>query len=594
MSNQLIKLIHFKRLMTSHPYYIWNTPIFTNEFDIEKMIIKSEPWLLDIDPMEIDNYPQVVAQSYEYVKDEFIKYIVKYKKAYYIKSKNLDDKVVETSSNIQNDNYDFLVGGVIKYRDSIAYIDIFDIKNGILYFLKPLTSTKAKDILPIYWTTQLMLKNGIKISDIKCVTLAIQDYKKGEINFFISSKLNTNKSGRSRNKKFSKYDYFHIQDKKTGNYVDLDGNHDEIYTIYEIVADGFPINIGGRIKSKNEANSKNYKSNSENWFHFLSINKYIDLIRESVNIPRPQMLTTKDFSLFGDSPYLKDTSINSFPFLGKLSGKIIKAKDFLSPTKVEDTKYLKIVEYIQKDKKIRIFDYEEVQKLIVNLNRNVIWYDFEGYSLPFAPLDHFMPYQQLVFQCSIIRTAKGKIQKIKNIVLDPKELNVNDYFDIIKSIYSNRVSSYVVYNKSYENTRLDEMIRALSFARHNKIDDAINMVDFIKSKTIDLADFFISHRNKLPIVLIPDLFGYYSIKKIEKYITSKKVNLKTMITPYEELEIQNGSMAMMKAISRATNIMGDNEWKEIITKLEVYCENDVKAMIMIKEFLEHLINMNKK
>lgn len=584
----MIKFSHFKTLITSHNYYVWNEHNDSEDFSLENKILQNKSWLTDVDPLEIDNYPQVIAQTYEYVRKKFYENIIKFKDAYYIKSKTLEDKLKETIEYIQNPKFDFLIGGVVKYRNAIAYIDLYDSKNKIVYFLKPSTSTKAKDILSIFWTTQLMIKNNIKISDIKHATIAIKDYKKNEIDFFISSKINTNKSGRKRDKYHKKYDYEHIQEKKTGNFIDINGKQDELYTIYEIVVKGHPINIGKKtINRKLLLDDQDDLNN--NLFYFLNINKYIDQILEAQEAIPPTGITSDDFSIFSDSKYAKSTISKEHPLLSQLSGSIIKAKDFLSPSKIEDTKYLDIFKYIFKDKKIRIFDCDEIKKTIAILNKNVIWYDFEGYSLPFAPLDNFMPYQQIVFQCSIIRTKYGELSKTKNIVLDPKNIDVNDYFEIIKAIYAHKATAYVVYNKSYENTRLDEMIRALSFARNKFTDDAISMVNFIKERTIDLADFFITYRNKLPTVLIPELYGYYSIKKIEKYITSKKLKLKTMIQSYEELEIQNGSMAMMKAISRSINVMGDNEWNQTTNELKIYCENDVKAMIMIKEFLEYLI-----
>jgi hypothetical protein len=43
-------------------------------------------------------------------------------------------------------------------------------------------------------------------------------------------------------------------------------------------------------------------------------------------------------------------------------------------------------------------------------------------------------------------------------------------------------------------------------------------------------------------------------------------------------------MAMSKAIDRRLGGIGDIEWDETVKDLRKYCENDVKAMIMVYHF----------
>jgi hypothetical protein len=43
-------------------------------------------------------------------------------------------------------------------------------------------------------------------------------------------------------------------------------------------------------------------------------------------------------------------------------------------------------------------------------------------------------------------------------------------------------------------------------------------------------------------------------------------------------------MAMSKAIDRCLGGIGDTEWKEVVKDLKNYCENDVKAMLMVYHF----------
>ncbi|SYV97804.1 Uncharacterised protein, partial [Mycoplasmopsis edwardii] len=53
---------------------------------------------------------------------------------------------------------------------------------------------------------------------------------------------------------------------------------------------------------------------------------------------------------------------------------------------------------------------------------------------------------------------------------------------------------------------------------------------------------------------------FYSIKKIEHFITENKFQLKNLITPYAELKIQKGTMAMFEASNRYLGATNDGVW----------------------------------
>ena len=65
-----------------------------------------------------------------------------------------------------------------------------------------------------------------------------------------------------------------------------------------------------------------------------------------------------------------------------------------------------------------------------------------------------------------------------------------------------------------------------------------------------------------------------------------------MIKPYKSLEVQNGLMAMNKAIQRYLDAIGNKEWNDVSKQLKAYCENDVKAMIMVYHFVLFLLTEN--
>lgn len=92
-------------------------------------------------------------------------------------------------------------------------------------------------------------------------------------------------------------------------------------------------------------------------------------------------------------------------------------------------------------------------------------------------------------------------------------------------------------------------------------------------------------------VFLKDLKGMGSIKKVEHLITSKKIQLEHMITPYPDLKkVHNGSEAMEIAIKRYANLIDGNVWEENLSNLKKYCHNDVLAMIMAFNFIEKIVS----
>ncbi|MCR8612936.1 MAG: DUF2779 domain-containing protein [Mycoplasma sp.] len=604
---KVVKLNHFKKYITSDPYYIWNSKKIEEKkedvFNVEFEWLKTD----DSEFEEgINNATQVLVETFHRVELEFKEYIKETfsdKRIYFIKSKSFEDRAIETKKIIEDNKHDLIIDAVFQssseYNDDFIFQStpiVLNIAEKEFYMLKPSTSTKSSDLLPFIWNNYFLKEFGIKIKNMYLVTIGYKYLKKGEISFYKTEKINTTKSPRGKN---GETDVSLIQSIKTGNAFNKKGEPHEKNTIL-----------------------KNVKLHSD---LFYVVKSKIIEAADIENDEAPNLISSLDFSKFGDNPLNKENR-EIFYVDGKFSGNLVRTKELANaydyqyePREKNDDKlvipgilntsiagvyererpkykdgetYITIKAAIKKGSSPTIEDEFSVKALLDNMKKNVIWYDFEGYSLPYAAVDNAMPYQQIAFQCSIIRTKKSKIDNdyCLNIVKDPKNIQLDDFFDIIEKIYANKANFYVVYNQAYENTRLKEMLEYLYFGKHKKYEKAKEYVRYIIDNTVDLAKFFSCSKNNLPIILIPELYGFHSIKKIEKYITNSGLQLETMITPYKELEVQNGLMAMELAIKRSTGILGDNEWKKISEKLKIYCENDVRAMIMVKDFISKIYN----
>ena len=594
--------------MTSDPYFVWHDYESQEDQD-EEMNEDQWSWLEKFEPEDVSSYSEVVAKTFNRLKHRFKDFMSKKYLVEIISSKVTEDIIKESLNKLKNNNK-LIMYGAVEYKDAIAYFDAYDTKSKTLFYFKPSTSTKAIDMLRMFWTKSILEKNNIQVNSVKIVVLKIDEYKKNEVTFYISDKCNTTKTSRNRGKRADKFDYQSIQEIKTGNFIStrkVFGKEkeveDEPYSISKLLDPTFLVDAQ---KEKRVFAIKDALD--------IDIEDVLQDIKDLEDEERPtSFINRMEFSPFENPAFAKEVIIEELGEVGNVSGQILQLKDYLNDEKVLDFKDSKFCTLIKEN--AILINSPELYKIsvknayltLINKNQgNVVWFDFEGFSLPFAPMDGVLPFNQIVFQCSIIRTNNHKYVSNDNLIYDPKSISLDDYYTMIDKIYSDGANSYVVYSKAYEHTRLKEIISLMEKDSYKHLDKASKMVNYIAANTIDLADLFtISKKSSIfervnpenrgfPLVFIPELYGYYSIKKLEKHITKRieteGIKLNTVIKPYSSLDVQNGQMAMDVAIQRYLDIIGDNEWRTYSDRLIEYCENDVRAMIMVKDYLIFLNN----
>lgn len=221
-----------------------------------------------------------------------------------------------------------------------------------------------------------------------------------------------------------------------------------------------------------------------------------------------------------------------------------------------------------------------------------VYFDFETINTAIRSVKNSFPFTQVVTQCSILKMKGSKeLTECDNLICDPKDINIAWYKKIIDSLYTSDnlidKTSYIVYNKSFEESRLKEIEGYLDNGYKKKIDK-------IRRNIIDLADLFkISQKNGF-IIFLKKLHGFYSIKKILPLIEESKPEL-FMIAQcknYDELEISNGKICQEKTTLRFFNAITDSEWSKLALELQKYCENDVRAMLAIELYVRHIMYNN--
>ncbi|MBW0596667.1 UU173 family protein [Mycoplasmopsis anatis] len=160
--------------------------------------------------------------------------------------------------------------------------------------------------------------------------------------------------------------------------------------------------------------------------------------------------------------------------------------------------------------------------------------------------------------------------------------NTVDLADAFK--YYSLQNEAIQKTKYYKFTVKDKLIHKDKLSKSYNFEDMKEKI-WLLGKDEDKTTDFEPCYAKLAFTFLNDLKNKYSIKKIENFITSNDLKLKTRIKPYKDLEIKNGTMAMAEAIKRHAGITGEFSWEKITESLKEYCENDVIAMIMVYEFI---------
>ena len=227
------------------------------------------------------------------------------------------------------------------------------------------------------------------------------------------------------------------------------------------------------------------------------------------------------------------------------------------------------------------------KKLLDKMKENKVYFDFETISSSIRPIDDILPFTQIVTQCSIIKKMKNcSINRCLNLLVDPQNISVNFFKKIIDSLFAGNDCSYVVYNQDFEKTRLKEMVN------HIKNDSYTEKINTIIDNIFDLADFF---NLATETICIKELYGNYSIKKVLPIVLhDEKIVKKTKIMDYQKLTVKKGDQCQNITAQRFHNLINKKDWKKIEKDLKIYCENDVRAMIAVEEFIKKVIkNYNK-
>ncbi|MGI6710243.1 MAG: DUF2779 domain-containing protein [Bacilli bacterium] len=222
---------------------------------------------------------------------------------------------------------------------------------------------------------------------------------------------------------------------------------------------------------------------------------------------------------------------------------------------------------------------EKISKAISLIKHPIYYLDFETFASPLPRFIGEKPYAQSLFQYSLhVEKTPFKCDFDKDhyeyLVKDAKDYRRELIEKLIKDIDLKKGGSVIVYNASFESTRLKEM--ALIFPEYekeiNKIRDSLfDLQNLLKAKSsLYEALGYDEEEAKINPYYHNDLAGSYSIKKVLPIFSN---------LTYSSLDIKNGGEAI---IAYAMLARLEKEDREILrSNLIKYCKQDTWAMVLI-------------
>lgn len=239
------------------------------------------------------------------------------------------------------------------------------------------------------------------------------------------------------------------------------------------------------------------------------------------------------------------------------------------------------------DSEIAFMEKHKIKAAIESLRYPIYHLDFETFPCPLPRFKGETPYTQSLFQYSIhIEHKPGICDKdhdnygfIAKTHDDLRRELVETMLDIIKD----DGGSIMVYNQSFEQTRLKEMAKL--FPEHQErlldmVDRLVDLMDFVKGnkkffKNLGFddqqADGFCYYHN--------DLNGSFSIKKVLPVFSHLK---------YDGMPIGNGTDALVAYANFP--FMDKKEFEQTYQDLLEYCKQDTWAMVEILDALRKQVN----
>lgn len=243
---------------------------------------------------------------------------------------------------------------------------------------------------------------------------------------------------------------------------------------------------------------------------------------------------------------------------------IIKLKDIPNDCGLNKNQQLQIDGVLKNEK---IIDKEAIKEFLDTISYPMYFVDFESFQPPVPLYEDSKPYQQIPFQYSVhYKESESSELRHFEFIAEPDTDPRIPFIENLLKVLGNK-GDIIVYNKSFEITRLKEIQRDLpKYAKQIE-----KLFDRVK-------DLMLPFQKKY--YYSPEMKGSYSIKYV----------LPTLVPElsYENMVIADGGTASLSYESLLT-LDDFIKIDEIKKQLLEYCKLDTLAMVRILEKLRELL-----
>ena len=233
------------------------------------------------------------------------------------------------------------------------------------------------------------------------------------------------------------------------------------------------------------------------------------------------------------------------------------------------------------------FDKARISYALSQIKYPIYHLDFESYNCPLPRFKGENPYMQSLFQYSLHKEEQAgvcDIEKNHTEYLAPDHSDHRE--DLIKKMIEDidlsKGGTVLVYNQTFEKTRLKELARM--FPKYKKELDNIN------DHVFDLYYVLRGNKNMFEGYYTEDeipSYTYYDNKLHGSFSIKKVLPIFTNLT-YKNLEVKNGTEAILTYGMLPT--LTSLEYQNKYLALRIYCRQDTWAMVEILRGLRKEIN----
>lgn len=402
------------------------------------------------------------------------------------------------------------------YDGNFCSVDILknDIDGVEIYEVKSSTDIKNIYIDDVTYQTWILKKLGIKV-------------KKSSI-VYVNSKY-------VKNKEFDINKYFIIKD--VTNDIDIDKVEEKVKKLKEIINNQEEPNIDLSINCKKPYDCQ--------FFNYCTKN----LVSPNVFDIGWNTHFDKKLELYYDGKISFEDALNTNELNPKAKEQIIFTLNDLAPK----------------------INKEKIEELVKKFSYPLYFLDFESYQDSIPSIDGTKPYQQICFQYSLhyYLEKDGKLFH-KEYLSD--EYNGNPMYGLCKQLCKDipKDSCVLVYNQSFEITRLKEMANLFSDLSDHLLNIADNIIDLLPP--FKNQDYYVK-----------EMGGSASIKKVLPALFPSDPSL-----DYHNLEQVHKGDEASNAYLSLKNLSKEEE-KKLRKNMLKYCELDTYAMVKIYEKLMEII-----